>query len=212
MVQLLDSLLIGALVINFIALGVSRLRALIFAVAVQGVLFGIVPLLVHTDVSPHHVLLAAAAVVVKGFIIPALLFRALRQVSLQREVEPYVGFIPSLLLGAVGTGLALVFASSLQVEEPAGSLLVPAAFSTGFTGFLILTTRRKAITQVVGFLMLENGIFAFGSLLLKELPLLVELGGLLDLFTGVFVMGIIIHHINREFDSVSTAHLAELKD
>jgi hydrogenase-4 component E len=212
MAQLLDSLLIGALVINFVALGVSRLRALILAVALQGVLFGSVSLLVHQEVSLRSVLLATAAVAVKGFVIPALLFRALRDVSLQREVEPYVGFIPSLLLGAVGTGLALVFARSLEVTEPLGSLLVPTAFSTTFTGFLILTTRRKAITQVVGFLMLENGIFAFGFLLLEDLPFLVELGGLLDLFTGVFVMGIIIHHINREFDSVSTANLAELKD
>jgi hydrogenase-4 component E len=212
MAQLLDSCLIGALVINFIALGVSRLRALIFAVAVQGVLFGLVSLLVHEQIGVHHILLAAATVVVKGFVIPALLLRALRDVSLQREIEPYVGFIPSLLLGAVGTGLALVFASSLQVEGPVSSLLVPTAFSTAFTGFLILTTRRKAITQVVGFLMLENGIFVFGFLLLEALPSLVELGGLLDLFTGVFVMGIIIHHINREFDSVSTVNLAELKD
>src|SRR5262249_30751695 len=146
-------------------------------------------------------------------IIPWLLLRALREVTLQREVEPYVGFIPSLLLGAVGTGLALVFAGTLPLlEGQRTSLLVPTALSTVLTGFLILTTRRKAISQVVGYLMLENGIFAFGLLLLEALPFLVEVGVLLDLFTGVFVMGIIIHHVNREFASVSTQHLAELRD
>jgi hydrogenase-4 component E len=66
--------------------------------------------------------------------------------------------------------------------------------------------------QVLGYLVLENGIFLFGMLLLEAMPLLVEAGALLDLFTGVFVMGIIIHQINREFDSVSTEHLAELKE
>jgi hydrogenase-4 component E len=66
--------------------------------------------------------------------------------------------------------------------------------------------------QVLGYLVLENGIFTFGLLLLEAMPFLVEAGILLDLFTGVFVMGIIIHHINREFASVSTEYLAELKE
>lgn len=80
------------------------------------------------------------------------------------------------------------------------------------TGFLILTTRRKAISQAVGYLVLENGIFLFGLLLLEAMPFLVEVGVLLDLFVGVFVMGIIINHINREFASVGTQHLAALKE
>ena len=61
--------------------------------------------------------------------------------------------------------------------------------------------------QVLGYLILENGIFLFGLLLLEAMPFLVEVGVLLDLFTGVFVMGIIIYHINREFSSISTEHL-----
>ena len=66
--------------------------------------------------------------------------------------------------------------------------------------------------QVLGYLILENGIFLFGLLLLEATPFLVEVGILLDLFTGVFVMGIIIHHISREFSSTSTEHLTELKE
>ena len=81
---------------------------------------------------------------------------------------------------------------------------MPASLATVLTGFLLLTTRRKAITQVVGYLVLENGIFLFGLLLLEAMPFLVEVGVLLDLFVGVFVMGIIIHHINREFASIGT--------
>ena len=76
----------------------------------------------------------------------------------------------------------------------------------------MLTTRKKAIMQVLGYLMLENGIYLFGLLLLQAMPLLVEIGVLLDVFTGVFVMGIIIHHISREFSSISTEHLTELKE
>ncbi len=66
--------------------------------------------------------------------------------------------------------------------------------------------------QVLGFLLLENGILLFGLLLLEAMPFLVEAGVLLDLFTGVFVMGIIIHHISREFSSMGTEHLSELKE
>jgi hydrogenase-4 component E len=92
------------------------------------------------------------------------------------------------------------------------SLVVPASLSTVLTGFLILTTRSKAITQVVGYLILENGVFIFGLLLMEAIPFLVELGVLLDLFVAIFVMGIIIHKISREFSSVSTSMLSELKE
>jgi hydrogenase-4 component E len=90
--------------------------------------------------------------------------------------------------------------------------VVPASLATVWAGFLMLTTRKKAIMQVLGYLILENGIFLFGLLLLEAMPFLVEVGILLDLFTGVFVMGITIFHINREFSSISTEHLTGLKE
>ena len=79
--------------------------------------------------------------------------------------------------------------------------------STVIIGLLVLTTRVKAVTQVVGYLMLENGIYTFGLTLAERVPLLVELGVLLDVFVGVFIMGIVVFHINREFDSLNSAHL-----
>jgi len=213
MAQLLDPLLMVALALNFFVLGASRIRAVINAVALQGVVFAVLPWIIHQGVTVRTGVFVLGAVALKGFVIPGLLFRALREVNIQREVKPIVGFIPSLLLGAVGTALSVVFAYPLPlVTEHASSLLIPASLSTVLTGFLILTTRQKAIMQVLGYLLLENGVFTFGLLLLEAMPFLVEIGVLLDLFTGVFVMGIIIHHINREFDSESTEYLAELKD
>jgi hydrogenase-4 component E len=88
----------------------------------------------------------------------------------------------------------------------------PASLSTVLVGFLIMATRVKAITQVIGFLVLENGIFIFGLLLLDAMPFRVEAGVLLDLFVAIFVMGIIIHRIGREFASVDTQELSMLKD
>ena len=212
MAQYIDAILILALAINFFALGVSRVRAVINAVALQGVLLGALPLLLRWPPGLHGVVLTTAIIALKGFVIPGLLFHALREVNIQREVMPVIGFITSLLLGAVGSGLALVFAHTLPLAGADAGLRVPAALATVFTGFLILTTRRKAIMQVLGYLVLENGIFLFGLLLLEAMPFLVEAGVLLDLFTGVFVMGIIIHRINREFDSTGTEVLSELRE
>jgi hydrogenase-4 component E len=213
MADFLDPLLIVALALNFVALGVSRLRGLIDAVALQGILIGLLPALVHPDIGVRGFLLMAVTIGLKGFVLPRFLVHAMREANIQHEVTPVVNFMTSLLLGAIGTGLAIVFSSTLPLaDEHTNSLLVPASFATVWTGFLLLTTRKKAITQVVGYLLLENGIFLFGLLLLEAMPFLVEIGVLLDLFTGVFVMGIIIHHISREFASISTEHLTELKE
>lgn len=209
----LESLLVLIVLLDFFTLGSSRVRAVIRASALQGVLLAILPLLLHAHLNTHLVLVAVGTLVVKGFAIPALLLRAIRDVTIRREVEPLIGFTTSLLLGAAGTGLALLFSGSLPLSpQHAESQLVPTAFATVFTGFLILTTRQKAITQVVGYMILENGVFVFGLLLLDALPFMVELGVLLDLLVGVFVMGIILHRIQRTFSTLSTAQLSTLKE
>jgi hydrogenase-4 component E len=213
MIQFLDPLLILCLVLNFVALGMSRIRGVINAVAAQGVMLGVLALFVHPEVRPRGVLLVVVTIALKGFVIPRLLVHAMREANIQHEVKPVVDYMTSLVLGAVGTGLALVFSYTLPLaEEHEHLLLVPASLATVWTGFLMLTTRKKAIMQVLGYLVFENGIFLFGLLLLEAMPLLVEAGVLLDLFTGVFVMGIIVHHINREFASTSTEHLSELRE
>jgi hydrogenase-4 component E len=76
----------------------------------------------------------------------------------------------------------------------------------------VLITRTKAVSQVVGYLMLENGIYLFGLTQSRRVPFLVDAGVLLDVFVGVFVMGIVLFHINREFDSISATQLTELKE
>ena len=213
MKELIDPILVLVLLLNFVALGASRLRTLIQAVAFQGMLLGILIILAHGSFMLWVLLMAGATVALKGVMIPRMLFHAIREVVIRREVEPIVGFVASLFLGAVGTALALLFAKTLPIaHEPVSSLVVPASLSTVLTGFLVLTTRSKAITQVVGYLILENGVFIFGLLLMEAIPFMVELGVLLDLFVAIFVMGIIIHKISREFSSVSTSMLSELKE
>ncbi len=208
-----DFLIALTLISNFMLVATSRVNKAIQIVVVQGVLLGLIPLAMGLGKYFHILLVVLAALVVKGWLIPFLLRRAIREVHIQREVDPYIGYTVSLMLCALGTGLSLILAHMLPLK--AGTpvvLLVPAALATLFTGFLVLVSRRKALTQVVGYLVLENGIYLFGLLLVEEMPLLVETGILLDLFVGVFVMGIVINHIRNAFDSTDTRHLAELKD
>lgn len=211
--QLVDPILVAILLLNFVMLGAVQLRTVIQAVALQGLLLGVLIVLVHSIVTPWVLVMAGAMIAVKSVLIPRMLFHAIREVSIRREVEPIIGFIASLLLGGVGTALAILFSKTLPIaHEHINSLIVPASLSTVLIGFLILTTRAKAITQVVGYLVLENGIFIFGMLLVEAMPFLVEIGVLLDLFVGIFVMGVIIYKISQEFSTMSTRKLSVLKE
>src|SRR6266536_3371498 len=117
MTQSLDALLIATLAINLFALGVSRVRAVIQAVAIQGMVIGTLPLLVEPTFELRAILLTLGTVALKGFIIPALLYYAMREVDIRHEVKPLVNFVPSVLLGALGTALALVFAQRLPLAS-----------------------------------------------------------------------------------------------
>ena len=97
-------------------------------------------------------------------------------------------------------------------ENIASPWLVPVAFFSIFAGLFLIVSRKRAVNQVLGFLVLENGIYTFGVGVAARTPLLVEVGVLLDVFVAVFVMGITIFHINREFDHIDTDRLSTLKD
>ncbi|EKD26755.1 MAG: hypothetical protein ACD_79C01030G0001 [uncultured bacterium] len=79
-------------------------------------------------------------------------------------------------------------------------------------GFLLLISRPKAISQVVGYLLMENGIYLFSLLLLESTPLLVEMGIFLDIFVGTLIMGIVVNNISEEFEQTDTSHMTTLKE
>lgn len=210
---ILNALLVVVLALNLFALGSSRIVTVIKVVSLQGFLLGIMPLLMGEPLEWGSMLAAGGTILLKGVIIPFMMLRAMRDVQIKREMEPVIGFVPSMLLGAAATGFALLFSKALPLaNEHTTMLLVPASLATIFVGFILLTTRVKAITQVMGYLVLENGICIFSLLLLGTMPLVVELGVLLDLFVAVFVICIIINHINQAFSSLDTRRLVALKE
>lgn len=207
----LSTLLEIVLLLNFFILGASRLRTAVNLVAAQGMLLGAAPL--WLEHGPRVVLLSLGTMAVKGILIPRLLLYAMRDQTIGPEFRPAGGFIASLLLGAAGTGASLWFGGTLPLHNGEHSqLIVPASLATTFAGFLMLFTRVTTISQSLGYLVLENGVFIFGLLLIEAVPAMVEIGVLLDLIVAVFVMGIIIQHINRELDPLDRQHLSALKE
>ncbi|MBI4805887.1 MAG: hydrogenase [Desulfovibrio sp.] len=209
----LNGILVLVLVLNLLSLGTSRINTIIKAVSVQGALLGVIPFVVHQHLTLPAIIVAVMAIALKGVVIPLVMVHALREAQIKREIEPMIGLMPSIILGAVATAFSLLFASQLPLaSEHVGKLLVPTAIATVFTGFIVLITRYKALTQVVGYLILENGIYIFGMLLIEAMPFIVELGVLLDLFVGIFVICIIANHINQAFSSMDTRRLVTLKE
>ena len=207
-----DLLLLLVVLTDFWVLGTTRLSTTIRAAALQGAILAALPIALHPGLAPHIIVLGVGTLVVKAIVLPVFLHRAIREASVRREVEPVIGFTASLCVAAVAVALSFAVAQRLPLPESQTALLVPVALSTVIVGLLVLTTRSKALTQVVGYLILENGIYVFGLSQAERVPFLVDLGVLLDVFVGVFIMGIVVFHINREFDSLSSAHLTALKD
>ena len=210
----IDTILVLLILTNLHILGSSRISACIRTVAVQAMLLGMISLLAQWgNVGLRLLLLAIVSTAIKAGFLPWLLRRAVREVGVQTEVEPLVGFTTSLLLGLGLLGAALHVAGRLPLPGDNGtSFLVAVAMFTIMVGLLLIVSRRKAVMQTLGYLAMENGIYAFGLAFAVEEPLLVEMGVLLDVFVAVFVMGIAIHHISREFDHIDTDRLSELKD
>jgi hydrogenase-4 component E len=209
-----DVLMVVVVLTNLTLLGASRLGYCVRVVAVQGVALGLLPLLVHAG-SPTLRLFgfAAAAIALKGFGFPWLLTRALRESDVRREVDPFVGYSISLLIGVALLAASLWFGARLPLPgRGVPPFAVPVALSTILTGLLLLVARRSALHQVLGYLVFENGIYAFGVPLVRDAPLLVEMGVLLDVFVGVFVMGITLFHIQRELKHIDADRLSTLKD
>ncbi|MCL4513685.1 MAG: hydrogenase [Candidatus Eremiobacteraeota bacterium] len=217
MIQDANFILLIVIVLDLYIVSSSRLDTCVNATALQGAALAFLPFALWWKQASSGemiglLLIGAGTFVVKSLLIPFLIFRSIREANVRREVEPSISLHFSLFTAAVFVAGSFWMASIVVFpQSPPASLIVPAAFVGVLVGFLLLVSRQKAITQVVGYLILENGIFIFGQILFKELPFIVELGILLDLLVGVLVMGIAINHISRQFDHIDVNRLDELK-
>ncbi|MBI2195206.1 MAG: hydrogenase [Planctomycetes bacterium] len=213
MTNLIEVVLVLVVLTDFFLLGSSRLAACIRIVAIQGVVLGTLPVLGHLDnLTLRLVFLAVGSAALKAVVFPILLFRAMREANVRHEIEPFVGFIASILIGLGSLAVSVWVASRITLPRPVvSSLVLPVALFTILAGLFVIVSRRKALTQVLGYIVLENGIYVFGMVLVGEIPMLVELGALLDAFVAVLVMGIAIDHISRSYDHIDVDELDTLR-
>jgi hydrogenase-4 component E len=208
----MDTALVLLILSLFWLLGSGSIPSLIRVVGYQGVVLGVLPILAY-GLESEVLLVGLSGLVVKGLVFPWLMQRALREARVRREVEPLVSYNLSLLFGVLALGASLVFTAEIPLPSEAPSnLLVPVAFTAVAVGLFLVVARKKALVQALGYLVFENGIYAFGLAVLPHAPLVIEAGILLDALVAVLVMGITLFHINRTFDSLSTERLVQLKD
>ena len=178
--------------------------------AVLAAMFGIVG---YFGDDPELYFVAVFLLVVKVVIIPHYLDRLEKHVGAERESQPYVNIATSLIIAGLLVLLAyavtrpLVLVSALPTR---GGL--PLAVGLVFVGLFVIISRKKALTQVVGFLVLENGIALLAVLGTFGIPLIVELGVFLDVLMGFLVMQVFIYHIHGTFESIDVEQLSQLKD
>ena len=166
----------------------------------------------HFGDAPELYLVAVVFFALKVVCIPRYLERLAKQVGAQHESQPYVNITSSLAIAALLVLLAyavmrpLVLTSQLPTR---GGL--PLAMGLVFVGLFIVITRKKALAQIVGFLVLENGIALLALLGTFGIPLIVELGVFLDVMMGFLVMQVFVYHIHGTFESIDVEQLNQLR-
>jgi hydrogenase-4 component E len=207
---------VNALTVLLLLLGIhltvsERIRPSIRSLAAQGFLLGLLPLLETPGTTWRAVALSLAVIAGKGIAMPAILTRVVSRLEIREESESLVSTKATILLTGALT-LAAFMAGTRFGLSGKDELGAAAGLALLFCGLFRMTTRVKAVSQVIGFILMENGIFLLGTVSGGEFTLPIELGIFLDLFVAVFLMGILMFKIQRAFTHMDFRKIHTLKD
>ncbi len=210
-VNLLASLL---LLVVFAMLAQRRILSLINLFALQGVILSLSTFVVAYSTAQHHLYYSAwLTLILKVLVLPWLLHRLIARLNVKWDVETLIN-IPTTML----VGIALVI-FSFNLAAPISQLsqgitrgLIGIALASVLLSLLMMLTRRKAISQVVAFLSLENSLFFAATSATQGMPLVVEFGIALDVLVATYIFGIFFFQIRETFDSLDISHMENLKD
>jgi hydrogenase-4 component E len=213
-VQALNLVCGGLLLSAVLMLWRRELAAIVRLLATQGVLLAaLAALLGAREGNSELYAVAAGVLVLKAVVLPGVLRRVLRDSGEAREAEPLVNTAASLLAAALLTLLAYAISRPLVALAPSPATeALPVGLAMVFLGFFVLVTRRRALSQVVGFLLLDNGIAATAFLATAGVPLIVELGVSLDLLLVVLVLQVLTARMRLKFGRTDLDELRELRD
>ncbi|MBE0491273.1 MAG: hydrogenase [Sulfurospirillum sp.] len=206
-ISLMNSFLLITVLINMYVMGSNRIISAIRAIAFQGVLLVLLAFL-SKETNNTEALLFSIIIVIKGFVMPYLLIRVVRKVSIDQEMRPLIGYTPTLLIYGLCVIFSFYIATTLPLlSEHKESIIVPIFFATLLGGMLLVIARQKAVTHVIGYLIMENAVFILSSMLTDSMTFLTEIGVLLDALAGVFIMGVVLNHIASIFDDEDSGKL-----
>lgn len=209
-VDLLNALL---LLTGFLLVGYKRLLPYVRVYAFQSALLAALSLALALQTGLLHLyLMAALTLLIKGVLIPWSLLALIARLQIKREIETTINVPLSLLSAGALVVLAQWVAQPLLARGAGGmSITLIVSLALVLMGLFLMATRRKAITQIVGLLTMENGLFLTGIAMTSGMPMLVELGVLFDVFVGISILGIFVFRIRQAFDTVDMEQLKELK-
>ncbi len=207
--------ILGLIVISDMCLlAAERQRFSIRLIALQGAILGLLPLLVHSgEKDARLIAITALFFLIKAALLPLVLRRTYKKLPPQPPSRPYLGHSLSVLAGLGGFVFSLWLGSRLgDTANPLFSLFFAPAFATIFAGLLLIVARRRALSQMFGYLVMENGIYLLGVPMAQHDAIWLELSVLLDIMVAAFVMGIAVRHIHLAFHSMDVDHFACIKD
>ena len=191
----------------------SRLPQLIAVLAFQGIVVSIVPFFAGHAITGGGMIFTMVTLIIRGIVIPLCIYLAIKKVAIRREVEPIIGFNASILFGLALIVAAVFVSRKFNIPWIADrGLLLPTAITLLVAGMFLLMARRNAIAMVIGYIMMENGIYLVGATFSHRTQNIVEFGILLDVLAGVMIMAVILQNIKQAFDDVDTALLRTLKE
>ena len=214
---LIDILAAAILVTAFLVVSSRSLVFYIRLFALQSFFLGAVALLVVLGYGETHILIAAVlTIAIKAIAIPVVLSRVIERIHVRKEVDFSINIPASLLLCGGMVILADSVAHSIldaqRADAPAVSRVLSVSIAMMLIGLFIMTTRKKAITQIVGLLTMENGVFLSGLSITYGMPLIVEVGIFFDILVAVLILGVFIFRINKTFESISIDSLRGLRE
>ncbi len=214
---LIDIFAAAILVTAFLVVSSRSLVFYIRLFALQSFFLGIVAFLVVLGYGETHILIAAVlTIAVKAIAIPFVLSRVIDRINVHKEVDFSINITVSLLLCGGMVILADSVAHSIldaqRADAPAVSRVLSVSIAMMLIGLFIMTTRKKAITQIVGLLTMENGVFLSGLSITYGMPLIVEVGIFFDILVAVLILGVFIFRINKTFESISIDSLRSLRE
>jgi hydrogenase-4 component E len=206
---------IASLLLAFVMLGSRWLRHYLYAFTAESWLIGILSASVgYYGNYPELYLIAMLTFLFRGCLLPYLIFRIIRRMHVPREVHVILQASSSLVIGALAVVFALAVASQIGAELGFGGTVVVLALtvmlSMKLIGFLMLTVRHEAISQILGLLVLENGIFLGAQILVPGMPLLLEIVILFDLLIVVACFGLLVQYLMTHVGSTSSLQLRRL--